>query len=225
MLEHTKCRARSDLSLPCFSGYLTLHSGPRWRLETTRLALSEVSPGSKVPRVARSAPIDVGSVGRPPRTWFEIASGYGYLASLTLNAHSCLLSIHIIMDARVLCCCVEARCLVISGLAAGVLEHTKCRARSDLSLPCFSGYLTLHSGPRWRLETTRLALSEVSPGSKVPRVARSAPIDVGSVGRPPRTWFEIASGYGYLASLTLNAHSCLLSIHHPYGCASVVLLC
>ena len=99
-----------------------------------------------------------------------------------------------------------------SGLAAGVLEHTKCRARSDLSLPCFSGYLTLHSGPRWRLETTRLALSEVSPGSKVPRVARSAPIDVGSVGRPPRTWFEIASGYGYLASLTLNAHSCLLSI-------------
>ena len=107
VLEHTKCRARSDLSLPCFSGYLTLHSGPRWRLETSRLALSEVSPGSKVPRVARSAPIDVGSVGRPPRTWFEIASGYGYLASLTLNAHSCLLSIH--MDARVLCCCVEAR--------------------------------------------------------------------------------------------------------------------
>ena len=110
VLEHTKCRARSDLSLPCFSGYLTLHSGPRWRLETSRLALGEVSPGSKVPRVARSAPIDVGSVGRPPRTWFEIASGYGYLASLTLNAHSCLLSISIShMDARVLCCCVEAR--------------------------------------------------------------------------------------------------------------------
>ena len=113
MLEHTKCRARSDLSLPCFSGYLTLHSGPRWRLETSRLALSEVSPGSKVPRVARSAPIDVGSVGRPPRTWFEIASGYGYLASLTLNAHSCLLSISISIWMRECCVVVlrrELRC-------------------------------------------------------------------------------------------------------------------